>query len=127
MLDRIVHLPITPLEAWYASVPRGSGGGLGPDDSTFVAVMRFEPTALDQFVRTAHLNEEEPWLPRTDIADWVPSAVRGSLQSDGPRRVHVNGKCYDGRPFLRTSASSATVCVLGDGRFAIFRHPESTP
>lgn len=126
VLDKIVHLPFAPQEVWFASVPRGKGGGLGPDDLTLIAVMRFDRPTLDRFTATSNLREEEPWLPIADVADWLPPQVRAALRPIHDQRVQIEGRCFDGRQFLRRSANSATICVLRDVPFVIFRRPQDS-
>jgi hypothetical protein len=127
LLDKIVHLPIKTLEVWFASVPRGQGDGLGPEDRTFVAVMRFETGALEEFVRASSLTEEQNWLPRHEMAAWFPNAVTSALHPLDARHTQIKGKCYDGTRFLRVSGPRATMCVLEDVPFLIFRRGQGDP
>lgn len=127
VLERILDLPVRPSEAWYGSIPRGHGEGVGPDDLTFVAVMRFERAGIDRLVQAHGFKEEEPWLPAQEMPSWLPPAVKGALQPSGPKRVLVRGKCYEGQPLLRKPSPYATICILTDSPFVILLRPQDAP
>jgi hypothetical protein len=125
VLEKIVQLPIRPVEVWFRSVPRGSGGGIGPTDWTFLAVMRFEPATLAAFVKDGHLVEKpDPKFPRNEVAPWFPAPVTAALQPVSDTHVRVKGRRYDAAPFARAPAPPGSFFVLDDAPFVILRRPQ---
>jgi hypothetical protein len=122
VLEKIVRLPMRPLEVWFRSVPRGVGGGPGPTDWTFLAVMRFDRDALASFMRTGGLVEKgEPRFPRAEVAPWFPPEVRAALQPDGESHVRVKGRRFDAAPFALGDAPAGSFFVLEDAPFIVLR------
>jgi hypothetical protein len=124
-LEKIVRLPIRPLEVWFRSVPRGANGGLGPTDWTFLAVMRFDPAALTEFVNSGQLVEKgEPRFPKNEVAPWLPSQVTAALQPGTGTHLRIKGRRFDAAPFARESSGAGSLFFLDDVPFVVLRRPQ---
>jgi hypothetical protein len=125
VLEKIIQLPIRPEEVWFRSLPRGASGGVGPTDWTFLAVMRFDPQTLEEFVKSGKLVEKlEPRLPRKEIAAWFPPEVIAALEPAGDTHMRVKGRRFDGSPFARGTATTGSFFVLDHSPFVILRRPQ---
>ena len=125
VLEKIVHLPIRPLEVWFKSLPRGVGGGPGPTDWTFVAVMRFDPKTLATFVKEGGLTEKgDPRFPRNEVAPWFPAPVTAALEPASPTHMRVKGQRFDAAPFARGPGPPGSFFVLDEVPFVILRRPQ---
>jgi hypothetical protein len=119
-LAELITLPTTPIEVWFEQVPRGTTGGLGPNDYLLIAVMRFKPIELARITERGQRRPGSP--PRiTSSANrpWLPEPVKAAIRPHDDHSVSVRGEKFDGAPFAKSPYLSGTFSAVEGGEYVI--------
>jgi hypothetical protein len=119
-LRELITLPVIPAEVWFEQVPRGTTGGLGPNDYLLIAVMRFKPIELARITQHGQRRPGSP--PRiTSSANrpWFPEPVKAALRPYDDHSVSVRGEKFDAAPFAKSPFLSGTFSAIDGGEYVI--------
>ena len=100
-LAQLIELPVVPVEVWFGMVARGIPSWVPePTDWIFVAVMRFEPQALQNFLAAATLDERLPaTILRSEVAPWFPKEIESAFTALDEKKYKIKGRKFTATPF----------------------------
>jgi len=109
---KYVNLPEKPkavtFETFYRAKPSRAPG---PTDWSLMAVLTYDPAALQRIKEQGHQQKDPVMLDANEIRPWFPQAVKDTLVSSGNQGSRFASPAYQAKPFLKPP--------LNDGEFTV--------
>lgn len=114
-LAKLIELPVLPAQVWFGKIARGlTSSAPGPTDWIFVAVMRFDPQALQKLSVTPNLDERKPaTILKTEVAPWFPKELMPALTSFDEQHYKVKGRKFTATPFAAKPGTQSDHASVG--------------